>query len=158
MLDGPITNMILCRCRFVDQAEAVLAQLEAEYDTARDEAQQRQRERRRLQEEIDTLKQNLALTRIPEHVAMIFEQIDRRTERLQALMATDPHETSRVLSAAQVATVRAFLADLRTGWDRQPAGLRNELMRLVLDRVVVHVDRGDMNATLLWRTGVQQHL
>jgi hypothetical protein len=80
---------------------------------------------------------------------MIFEQIDRRTERLQALVDKAPHETRRVLSAAQVATVRVFLADLRTGWDQQPPGLRNEFMRLVLDRVVVHVHRGEVDATLL---------
>jgi DNA invertase Pin-like site-specific DNA recombinase len=158
VLDGPVADVILRRCRFVDQAEAVLAQLEEEYDTARDEAQQRRRERRRLQEEIDTLKQNLALTRTPEHVAMIFEQIDRSTERLQALVDTTPDGASRVLSAAQVATVRAFLADLRTGWDQQAPGLRNEFMRLVLDRVVVRVDRDHVEATLLWRTGIEQHL
>jgi hypothetical protein len=57
VLDGPIADVILRRCQFVEHAEAVLAELEAEYDSARDEAQQRQRERRRLQEEIDTLKQ-----------------------------------------------------------------------------------------------------
>lgn len=89
-------------CQFVKHVEAVLAQLEAEYDTARDEAQRRQLE------EMDTLKQNLALTRTPEHVATIFEQIDRLPERLQALVDTDPHGARRVLSANQVATVSVF--------------------------------------------------
>jgi hypothetical protein len=57
-----------------------------------------------------------------------------------------------------VATVRAFLADLRTGWDQQPPGLRNEFMRLIVDRVIVHVDPSHVEATILWRTGTQQRL
>jgi DNA invertase Pin-like site-specific DNA recombinase len=158
VLDEPITDVILRRCRFTEHAEAVLAQLEVEADTTREEARRRQRERRRLQEEVDTLKQNLALTRTPEHVSLIFEQIDRRMERLQELAYTEPGQARRVLSAAQVATVRAFLADLRTGWDHQPPGLRHEFVRLILDRVVITAARDHLEATIIWRTGVQQHL
>jgi hypothetical protein len=158
VLDAPLTDVILRHCQFVEHTEAVLAQLEAEYDSAREEAQRRQRERRRLQEEVDTLKQNLALTRAPEHVAMIFEQIDRRMQRLQELAETSPEAGRRVLSAAQIATVKAFLADLRTGWDHQPPGLRHEFVRLLLDRVVITADREHVEATITWRTGAQQHL
>jgi hypothetical protein len=158
VLDDPLTDVILRHCQFVEHTEAVLAQLEAEYDSTREEAQRRQRERRRLQEEIDTLKQNLTMTRTPEHVAMIFEQIDRRTERLHELVDTDPGGARRVLSASQVATVRAFLADLRTGWDHQPPGLRHEFVRLILDRVTINAHRAHVEATMLWRTGAQQRL
>jgi hypothetical protein len=158
ILDEPITDVIPCHCQFVEHTEAVLAQLEAEYDSARDEAQHRRRERRRLQEEVDTLKQNLALARTPEHVAMIFEHIDRRMERLQELADTSPEAGRRVLSVAQITTVRAFLADLRTGWGHQPPGLRHEFVRLILDRVVIHADRHHVEATITWRTGAQQRL
>jgi DNA invertase Pin-like site-specific DNA recombinase len=158
VLDAPITDVILRHCQFVEHTEAVLAQLEAEYDTARGDAQRRQRERRRLQEEIDTLKQNLALTRTPEHVGLIFEQIDRRTERLQALADMSPEPGRPVLSAAQMATVRAFLADLRTGWDHQPPALRNEFLRLILNRVVITADRDHVEASIIWRAGAQQPL
>jgi DNA invertase Pin-like site-specific DNA recombinase len=158
VLDAPITDVILRRCRFTEHAEAVLAQLEVEADTTREEARRRQRERRRLQEEVDTLKQNLALTRTPEHLGLIFEQIDRRMERLAELADTEPGHARRVLSAAQVATVRAFLADLRTGWDHQPPGLRHEFVRLILDRVVINAARDHVNVTISWRAGAQQHL
>jgi DNA invertase Pin-like site-specific DNA recombinase len=158
VVDSPITDVILRRCQFVEHTEAVLAQLEAEYDSAREDTRRRRRERRRLQEEVDTLRQNLALTRAPEHVAMIFEQIDRRMERLQELADTSPEAGRRVLSAAQIATVKAFLADLRTGWDHQPPGLRHEFVRLILDRVVIHADRHHVEATITWRTGAQQRL
>ena len=73
-------------------------------------------------------------------------------------MDTDPDGGRRVLSATQVATVRAFLADLRTGWDHQPPGLRHELVRLILDRVVINAHREHVEATITWRTGAQQHL
>jgi hypothetical protein len=61
-VDVPITDVILRHYHFVEQTEAGLAPLEAEHDSARADAQRRQRERRRLQPEVDTLKQNLALT------------------------------------------------------------------------------------------------
>jgi hypothetical protein len=64
----------------------------------------------------------------------------------------------RVLSAAQVATVRAFLADLRTGWDGQPASLRHEFLRLILDRVLVKAERSAIEATIVWRSGAEQQL
>jgi hypothetical protein len=86
---------------------------------------------------------------------MIFEQIDRRTERLQELADTSPEAGRRVLSAAQIATVKAFLADLRTGWDHQPPGLRHEFVRLILDRVVINADREHVEATITWQTGAQ---
>ena len=98
VLDAPITDVILRCCRFTEHAEAVLAQLEAEYDTTREDARRRQRERRRLREEIDTLKQNLVLTRTPEHVGLIFERIDRRMQRLAELADTEPGGPRRVLS------------------------------------------------------------
>jgi hypothetical protein len=158
VLDEPITDVVLRQCQFIEHAEAVLAQLETEYDTVRDDAQRCQRERRRVQEEIDTLKQNLALTRTPEHVALIFEQIDRRTERLQALAEIGAEAGRRVLSAVQIATIRAFLADLRTGWEQQPLGLRNEFVRLMLDRVDINADHDHVEATIRWRAGAQQHL
>jgi hypothetical protein len=72
------------------------------------------------------------------------------------LAETTPEAGRRVLSAAQIATVRAFLADLRTGWDQQPPRLRNEFLRLMLDQVVVNVDCDHVEATMTWRTGVQQ--
>jgi Recombinase len=145
LLDDPIT-------------EAVLAQLEAEQATVREDTRRRQRERRQLQQEIDTLQQNLALTRTPEQVAMIFEQIDRRQERLATVSDASPAPDRRALSAAQVAAVRAFLADLRTGWGGQPASLRHEFLRLIVDRVLVHTQRESIEATIVWRSGAEQHL
>jgi hypothetical protein len=91
-------------------------------------------------------------------VAMIFEQIDRRQQRLAAVSDTSTAPDRRVLSAAQVATVRAFLADLRTGWDGQPASLRNEFLRLILDRVLIKAEHGAVEATIVWRSGAGQQL
>ncbi len=158
ILDEPITDVVLRQCQFIEHAEAVLAQLDTEYDTVRDDARRRQHERRQLQHEIETLQQNLALTRTPEQVTMIFEQIDRRRQRLQDLSELNPPAPGRVLTAAQVATVWAFLADLRTGWDQQPASLRHEFLRLILDRVLVNAEGDAVEAIAAWRSGVEQHL
>jgi hypothetical protein len=158
LLDEPITDIVLRQCQFIEHAEAVLAQLEVEHATAREDTRRRQRERRQLQQEIDTLQQNLALTRTPAQVAMLFEQIERRQERLAALSDTSAASERRALSAAQVARVRAFLADLRTGWDGQPAALRHEFLRLIQDRVLVHTRREAIEAAIVWRSGAEQRL
>ncbi|HSF34434.1 MAG TPA: recombinase family protein [Candidatus Tectomicrobia bacterium] len=55
LLDEPIIDVVLRRCQFIEHAEAVLSQLEAEHATVREDARRRQRERRQLQQEIDTL-------------------------------------------------------------------------------------------------------
>jgi DNA invertase Pin-like site-specific DNA recombinase len=158
LLDDPITDVVLRRCQFIDHADAVLAQLDTEYAAVQEDTRRRQRERRRLQQEIDTLQQNLALTRTPEQVAMLFEQIERRQQCLAAVSDTGTVPGRRALSATQVATVRAFLADLRTGWEGQPAALRHEFVRLILDRVRVHTQHESIEATIVWRSGVEQHL
>jgi Recombinase len=158
ILDEPITDVVLRQCQFIEHAEAVLAQLDTEYETVRDDARRRQHERRQLQHEIETLQQNLALTRTSEHVTMIFEQIDQRRQRLQDLSELNSPMTGRALTAAQVATVRALLADLRTGWDQQPMSLRHEFLCLILDRVLVNAQGDAVEATVVWRSGVEQHL
>jgi hypothetical protein len=142
LLDDPITDVVLRRCQFIEQAEAVLAQLATEYETVREDTRRRQRERRQLQHETETLQQNLALTRSPEQVAMIFEQIDRRQQRLAVVSDPGAAPDRRVLSAAQVATVRAFLADLRSGWGSQPASaLHASAMRRSIGAVAITASR-----------------
>jgi hypothetical protein len=111
-----------------------------------------------LQQEVETLKHNLALTRSPEQVTIIFEQIDRRMQRIGELADAGNSPVGRVLSAAQVATVKAFLADLRVGWEKQPSELRNELFRLIVERVIVEVHPDHVIATIVWRSGAQHRL
>ena len=55
ILDEPIADLVLRRCSFAEHAEVVLAQIEAEYDTAREEARRRQRELAHLQHEVENL-------------------------------------------------------------------------------------------------------
>ena len=158
ILDEPITDLVLRRCSFAEHAEMVLTQIEAEYNTAREEARRRQRELTHLQEEVETLKHNLALTRTAEQVTMLFEQIDQRMQRIAALADEHNCPVGRVLSAAQVSTVKAFLADLRLGWQKQPPELQNELFRLLLERVVIEASVDHVTATVVWRGGLQQRL
>jgi DNA invertase Pin-like site-specific DNA recombinase len=158
ILDEPITDVVLQQCGFAEYAESVLDQIETEYNVAREEARRRQRELTHLQQEVETLKHNLALTRSPEQVAIIFEQVDRRMQRMAELSDVNNMPVGRTLSAAQVATVKAFLADLRLGWAKQPSALKNELLRLILERVLVKAERDYVEAKILWRSGPQQRL
>jgi hypothetical protein len=157
-LDEPIIDVILRHCGFAEYVDEVLDQIQTEYDSAREEARRRQRERAHLQQEVDTLKHNLALTRTPEQVAIIFEQINQRMQRIAALADEANSPVGRMLSAAQVAIVRAFLADLRTGWSKQPPALKNEFLRLILGGIYVHAASDHVEALVVWCSGAQQRL
>ena len=100
----------------------------------------------------------LSPTGCQKYVTMLFEQIDRRRQRLHDLSELTSPAPGRALTAAQVATVRTFWADLRTGWDQQLASLRHELLRLILDRVLVNAQSASVEATVVWRSVVEQHL
>jgi DNA invertase Pin-like site-specific DNA recombinase len=157
-LDEPVADIVLNRCSFGAYADEVLTQLEAEHDAARETARQRRRELARLEGEVATLKQNLAVTKTPAQAATIFELIDQRTAQLTALADEAATPTARILSAAQVASVRAFLADLRSGWAEQPRDLRNELLRLLLAGVDVDAGRDAIAVTVRWQSGATQTL
>jgi DNA invertase Pin-like site-specific DNA recombinase len=157
-LDGPIADVILNRCRFPQYADAVLAEIESEYDHAQELARRRRRELTRLEGEIETLKQTLAVSRTPKQAAIVFELIDQRQARMAELADARNSPVGRMLTAAQVHTVRAFLADLRTGWERQPVALRNELLRLLILRVELDARRDHLIATIVWRSGARQRI
>lgn len=158
VLDEPVADVVLNRCGFAEYADAVLTEMESEYDAAREEARRRQRELARLEREVATLRENLALTRTPDQVQTLFDLIESRTARIKELADARNSRVGRMLTAAQVATVRSFLADLRTGWSKQPLALKNELLRLLLDRVDVNADRDRIIATVVWHSGDQQTL
>src|SRR3712207_8868909 len=50
----------------------------------------------------------------------------RRKERIAELEGEGSGPPARMITAAQVANVRAFLGDLRTGWAHQPTGRSEE--------------------------------
>src|SRR5205823_5977826 len=118
----------------------------------------RERELGRLEQEIETLKERLALTLTTEQVQTVFDLIEKRKARLTELSDAGRSPVGKMLTAAQVRSVRAFLADIRSGWARQPLALRNEFLRLVLDRIVVDVRPGQVEATVIWRSGAQHRL
>jgi hypothetical protein len=158
LLDEPIAEVVLDRCSFHQYADAVLGQLEGEYDQAVDQARQHKRDLARLEAEIETLKQNLATTRTPEQAQIIFDLIDQRTAKKKELADARTSPMGKMLTAAQVASVRAFLANMRTGWAKQPTNLKNELLALLLDRVTVISGSDTIQATITWRSGETQYL
>jgi hypothetical protein len=158
LLDEPIADVVLRLCNFANCTEAVLVQIEAEYNTARDEARRQKRLLAQIQQEIDTLTQHLAITRTPTQAAIILEQIDQRIQRKAELADERNSPVGRVLTAAQVATVRAFIADLHRGWEKHPLEVRNAFLRMILERVVIDADRDMIKATVIWRIGIRQEL
>jgi|Deesub1362B_J571_1020462.scaffolds.fasta_scaffold37823_2 hypothetical protein len=57
-----------------------------------------------------------------------------------------------------VELVKAFLANLSTGWDCQPNDLKNAFLQLMLDRVVIYHSTATIRARIVWRTGLEQEI
>jgi Recombinase len=148
ILDEPLVDVVLGRCQFAEHADAVLAEVESEYQTMREDVRRRNRERARLLQEVETLKANLAVTQKPEQVQLLFELIDVRQARIVELGEVGGAPVGRTLTAAQVEIVRRFLADLRGGWDNQTPQLRNEFLRLVVERVLVQATHEQVDLTI----------
>src|SRR5207237_128497 len=72
ILDEPVVDLVLSRCEFTRHADAVLAEMESEYQAGHDEVRRRNRERTRLLQDVETLKANLAITKKPVDVTVVW--------------------------------------------------------------------------------------
>jgi hypothetical protein len=63
-----------------------------------------------------------------------------------------------VVTEDDVELVKAFLADLSTGWDCQPNDLKNTFLQLVLDSVVIYHETATIRAHIVWQTGLEQEI
>jgi DNA invertase Pin-like site-specific DNA recombinase len=136
ILEEPVAELVLATMGFTDYADAVLARLQCREKEAKAESKRKNKQRQRLNQEIETLKSNLKYARTEEQNHIIWDEIEKCHESLQQIGGIGDAEAS-ALTPEQITTVRGFLQDLRSGWDRQPVALQNELMKLLLQRVIV---------------------
>ena len=158
ILDEPISELVLSKCRFPQYADRVLKQLKQEYEQAKAEAMRYRREYQRLTREIENLKQNLARTRTPDQVDMILEMIEEKMRKREELSKVENQPIGRVISAADVRTVEQFLSNLSKKWPKIPDRFKNELLTILLRCIYIDHDAESVHAWVVWRTGLMQEL
>ena len=156
IIDDPISELVIQQCSFPGYTDQVLQQLTDEHEEAKQKVAANKREFQRIVDEIDNLKANLSRTRTPEQVDMLLELIDKKMKEKERLTSMDSQPIGRILSAAEVRTVREFLTNLETGWAEMPDRVKNSFLNLVLERIDIRHDKATITAIVTWRTGLQQ--
>lgn len=161
-IDEPLLDYILSKCSFDVYADEVLAELEAERASAKAKSRKAKQDRERILREIGTLEQNLdqalASTIDQSRIGRIERLIGERRAELDQLEASGPPTGQTILSEADIARIRAFLANIRKGWYRQTPELQNGFLRIILEKVVLKHSGRSIQATIHWRTGLQHQI
>lgn len=156
ILETPISELVIAQCSFPEYADEVIRRLSDEYKEAKNKAASHKREYQRILNEIDTLKANLARTRTPEQVDLLLQMIDEKLKEKERLSTMEGHPVGRVLSSAEIKTVRGFLKNIRTGWSAMSDELKHSFLSLLLERIDFVYNATEILARMTWRTGRQQ--
>lgn len=155
-IDIPLMSEVLSQLDFTPYADEVLAKLEAEAAEGKLEQARRKRQKTELQAMMANLRANLGRTQNSELVSEYERQILEVKEQLASLSIERIH--GNVAAKPDIHAVREFLTNLRRNWDSYPATLRNRLLRLLIEMVVLKHDRERIEATVIWKAGFQQQI
>jgi len=166
VFDIPITAAVLGALSYSDHAGHIVEQVETELQERRDRARAFKEEQARLQSERDSLIESLAFlhrrekdsSRRQSLMEEIYRQIYEREAQLEQLAQQELAPFRDVLATTEVAMVREFLADLRTRWKEIPVYLRNNFLRVILDRILVEEKDQRFDVQIIWRSGFEQKL
>jgi hypothetical protein len=162
LLDTAICEAVISQCCCSDLSDQVLNRLTSEYQQAQERAAAYKRELRRLENEVENLEHNFTLRLSPERAAWIEAEIQERLTKITELSSPENHPVGQLVgpkvTGEDVELVKAFLADLRTGWNAQPDDLKNAFLNLILERVVIYAEKRTVRAEIIWRTGLVQEI
>lgn len=166
VLDVPVTEAVLGALSYSEHAGHIVAQIETELQERRDRARAFREEQERLESERDSLIESLAFlhrrekdpSRRQNLMEEIYRQIHKRETQLEQLAQQELAPFQDVLATTEVAMVREFLADLGTRWEEIPVDLRNNFLRVILDRILVEEKDQRFDVQIIWRSGFDQKL
>ncbi len=160
VMDDPIADYVISQCSFPEYAQTIVEQLEKNYDDAKEKAESCKRQHSNLSQEIAKLKENLAYTRTREQAQMILQMIDDRVkekERLGEVMAYPAGRVGRAMHV-DIGKVREFLTNIRTIWETQPNRFKNEFLKIIINKIYIHLDGENIWARIAWSTGEEQEI
>jgi len=156
VIDTPVMSEVLAQLEFTPYAEEVLAKLEAEAAEGKLEDTRRKRHHSELEATLANLRANLGRTQNPELISEYESQILQVKEQLAGMNTKQPCRIT--VTKPDIHSVREFLTNLRYKWDSYPAKLRNRLLKLLIEMVVLKHDRERIEATIIWKAGFEQRI
>ncbi|MCW5848971.1 MAG: recombinase family protein [Anaerolineae bacterium] len=158
VIEDPIRELVISRCELAQYAEPVLSYLETELEENKSRADSYKRDYARLTAQIERLKHDLDFVDTPFQRKAIWEEIEAKTSQREALSHVENHPVGRVISAADVQNVRACLARIKDRWDSFPNDIKNEFLRLVLQKIILRHDEYTITARVIWQTGREDRI
>jgi hypothetical protein len=164
ILEGPICEAVLGEIGTPELASEVLDQLTDEYEEAKERASGYSREMRRLEAEIENLRNNMATEVLsPKQLAWLDEQIESRMDQVRELADLEKQPIGEIVGnpvpgLADIDMVRSFLENLDRAWDDTPNGLKNAFLSIMLNRILIWPETTTIRVQLLWRTDLTQEL
>jgi len=161
-IDEPLATTVLREIELSPLAEEILAKMESD-------ASQGKLEQARYNQQIANAEQEVKNWEglLQQYVAGESSTVDKREvdffwgrrrealERLNELKSKPMPEAAT--TPADFAKVKEFLIGLRGNWHNYTPGLRNRLLKLLVERVEIHGDY-QIEANIIWKSGFQQKI
>jgi len=152
LLTPPLTRAFLSCLDLTPHAEAVLEKLKSEVNQSGVEEGQRRRREAESQRRIAELERYLGCGD-PEREETYWRLIREEKAKLDQLRRMPLAPKATPLDLGRVAR---FLENLDHEWERYPSRFRNQLIKLLIDRVELRHDGTHIEATIVWRVGLRQ--
>jgi hypothetical protein len=164
VLEEPIKEYVVDRCSFSDYADKVVAILREGYAEAKNKAAGNKREFARVKQEIKRLKENLAYTKTKQQTELILEMIEERTRELESMAkaGVEAYPAGRVGKQLNIVRVKGILDNIGIVWERKSDKFKNELLRILVDRIMIREKDGQRGsniiARIVWVTGTEEEI
>jgi len=153
ILTPPLTRAFLDCLDLTPHAEAVLEKLKSEVSQTGVEESQRRRAEAESERRIANLERYLGTSDDPEREETYWRLIREEKVKLELLRRRPAAPRATPLDLEKVAQ---FLEHLDREWGHYPSRLRNQLIKLLIDRVEVRHDAAHIEATIVWKVGLRQ--
>ncbi len=161
-IDEPLVTTVLNEIELSPLAEEILAKMESDASQGKLEQARYNQQIAKAEQEVKNWEGLLQQYIAGESSTVDKEEVDffwgcRREalEKLNELKSKPMPEAAT--TPADFAKVKEFLIGLRGNWHNYTPGLRNRLLKLLVDRVEIHGDY-QIEATIIWKTGFQQKI
>lgn len=111
-----------------------------------------------LEQRIENYKWQLSETKDSKRIEIYWAQIRKCQQQIKLKEEQVSQARREELSKKDVISVIQFLRDIRDRWDEQPYSLQNQLLRQLLDKVVIRHNTQEVGVTIYWHTGIEQQL
>ena len=153
-ISEPLTREFLKCLDLSSYASAVFEEVQTRASTSEEEQARRRRDEAHLRNRLANLENYLGSSD-PE----LEESYRRQIKQVKAdLLALQQKPLPSPVTVADINRVRNFLKNLENEWQKFSRGLRNRLLKLLVDRVEIVHDRNHIQATIIWKIDFKQRI